>query len=96
MKRLQLAPATYHLNDSYWDLLGAEDGSLYLLVNCEASFVSYDALIKLNDDELRDHHGLGWLFIQYLANRINYFVSDYKARLIKGPLLDRAIQASKP
>ncbi|WP_192560580.1 hypothetical protein [Pseudomonas allokribbensis] len=96
MKRLQLAPATYHLNDSFWDLLGAEDGSLYLLVNCEASFVSYDALIKLNDEELRDHHGLGWLFIQYLANRINYFVSDYKARLITGPLLDRAIQASKP
>ncbi|MFM9380981.1 hypothetical protein [Pseudomonas sp. UV AK001] len=96
MKLLRLAPATYHLNDSYWDLLGAEDGSLYLLVNCEASFVSYDALIKLNDDELRDHHGLGWLSIQYLANRINYFVSDYKARLITGPLLDAAIQASKP
>lgn len=95
MDLVRLAPEAYHTTDSYWHLLKAEDGSIYILVECEASFVSYECLIKLNDEELRDYQGLGWLSIQHLANRINYFVDDYNARRITGPLLEEAIQASK-
>jgi hypothetical protein len=95
MNPIRPTPAAYHTDDSYWHLLTVEDGSVYVLVNCEASFVSYDTLVKLNYEELRDYHGLGWLSIQHLANRINYFVDDYKGRRITGPLLEAAIQASK-
>ncbi|MGN4052450.1 hypothetical protein [Pseudomonas sp. SM4] len=95
MDLVQIAPAAYHITDDYWHLLRAEDGAVYILVECEASFVSYECLIKLNAEELRDYHGLGWLSIQHLANRINYFVGDYNDRKITGPLLDAAIQASK-
>ena len=94
MDLIHLTPATYHTSDGYWQLLRAGDGSIYVLVNCEASFLSYESLIKLNDEELRDYHGLGWLSIQHLANRINYFVSEYSDRRITGPLFDAAIQAS--
>lgn len=94
MERLRLTPAEYHTTDNYWSLFKAEDGSVYLLVECEASFVGYQAMIKLNAEELRDYHGLGWLSIQHLANRINYFVSDYAGRRITGPLLERANQLS--
>lgn len=61
--------------------------------NGEETF-SCQAMIKLNAEELRDSHGLGWLSIQHLANRINYFVSDYAGRRIIGPLLERANQLS--
>ncbi|WP_172604485.1 hypothetical protein [Pseudomonas fluorescens] len=57
--------------------------------------MSYESLIELNAEELRDYRGLGWLSIQHLANRINYFLGDYNDRKITGPLLETAIQASK-
>jgi len=95
MDLVRLKPAAYHITDSYWHLLNAEYGSTYILVECEASFVSYECLIKLNDEELRDYRGLGWLSIQHLANRIKYFVGDYNGRRITGPLLEEAIEASK-
>jgi hypothetical protein len=95
MKLIQPIKATYHTDDSWWNLLCDEDGSLYILANCEASFVSYECLIKLNAEELRDHHALGWLSIQHLANRINYFTDEYKTRRITGPTLSAAIAATK-
>jgi hypothetical protein len=94
MERIRLTPAQYHTDDSYWRLFKAEDGSVYILVECEASFVGYQSMIKLNAEEMRDYHGLGWLSIQYLANRINYFVSDYSDRRITGSLLEEANQVS--
>ncbi|VVQ25615.1 hypothetical protein PS925_05868 [Pseudomonas fluorescens] len=94
MELVRLTPAEYHICDNYWSLFKAEDGSVYILVECEASFVGYQAMIKLNAEELRDYHGLGWLSIQHLANRINYFVSDYNGRRITGPLLEQANQLS--
>lgn len=94
MNVIRIKPATYHLTEGYWHLLSEKDGSIYVLVHCEASFVSYERLIKLNDEELRDYHGLGWLSIQHLASRINYFVDDYSSRSITGSLLEAAIEAS--
>jgi hypothetical protein len=86
--------ATYHTDDGWWHLLRGEDDALYVLVNCEASFVSYQCLVMLNDDELRDYHGLGWLSIQHLANRINYFSDQYKSRMITGATLSAATDAT--
>ena len=95
MNLIQPAKAAYHTDDSWWHLLRDDDGALYILVNCEASFVSYECLIKLNTEELRDYHGLGWLSVQHLANRINYFNEEYKARRVSGPAHTAAIKASK-
>ncbi len=95
MKVIHLAKAAYHTDDSWWNLLHDEDGAQYILVNCEASFVSYECLIKLNDEESRDFHGLGWLSLQHLANRINYFSEEYKNRRVTGSTLSAAIEAIK-
>lgn len=95
MKVVEPSKADYHTDDSRWHLLRDEDGSLHILVACESSFVSYECLIKLNDEELRDYHGLGWLSMQHLANRISYFVDEYKSRRIVGAALALAIEATR-
>jgi len=93
MKSLRPVKAVYHTSDEWWHLLQSDDGELFLLVSCEASFVSYDCLVQLNAEEMRDYLGLGWLSIQHLANRINYFVDEYKNRRITGEVLSMAIEA---
>lgn len=93
METITLTKATYHTDDSWWHLLRDDDGAQYILVHCEASFVSYLRLVKLDEDELRDLHGLGWLSLQHLANRINYFVDEYKDRSITGDVFSAAMQA---
>jgi hypothetical protein len=82
----------YHTDDSMWRLLRDAD-DLYILVHCEASFASYDRLVKLDAAELRDFQGLGWLSLQHLANRINYFADEYKGRSLTGPTLTAAQHA---
>lgn len=93
MKPIQVTPAAFHTFDKCWQLFSAEDGALYLLVDCEASFVGYLRMIKLDEYEQRDYHGLGWLSLQHLAYRVNYFVSEYKERAVTGALLEAAIAA---
>jgi hypothetical protein len=93
MKTVRPAKTIYHTSDDWWHLLQGDGSVLYLLVNCEASFVSFKCLVQLNEDELRDYHGLGWLSIQHLANRINYFIDDYKSRRITDHVLSLAIEA---
>ena len=95
MKVIKPAKAAYHIDDSWWHLLRDESGGLFILVACESSFVSYECLVKLNDEEFRDYHGLGWLSLQHLANRINYFSEEYKSRRIVGPALASAIEATR-
>ena len=94
MKIVESAKAAYHTDDTWWHLLRDEGGALYILVACESSFVSYECLVKLDGDELRDFHGLGWLSMQHLANRINYFADEYKSRRIVGSALASAIAAT--
>ena len=95
MKVVEPAKAGYHTDDSWWHLLKDEVGELYILVACESSFVSHECLVKLNGDELRDYHGLGWLSMQHLANRINYFSDEYKSRRIVGAVLASAMGATR-
>jgi hypothetical protein len=80
---------SYHIDSDWWHLLRDND-ELYILVHYEATFVSYDRLVKLDAAELRDFQGLGWLSLQHLANRVNYFVDEYKGRCITGPTLTAA------
>jgi hypothetical protein len=95
VKVVEPPKADYHTDDSRWHLLRDVNGSLHILVACESSLVSYECLIKLNDGEILDYHGLGWLSMQHLANRINYFVDEYKSRRIVGAALASAIEATR-
>ena len=95
MQVVERAKAAFHTDDSGWHLLKDDAGELLLLVACESSFVSYECLVKLNGDELRDYHGLGWLSIQHLANRINYFSDEYRNRRIVGDALASAMAATR-
>jgi hypothetical protein len=95
MKVVEPAKAAYHTDDSWWHFLRDERGELFILVACELSAVSYECLIKLNDEEFRDYHGLGWLSLQHLANRINYFSEEYKSRRIVGAALTAATEATR-
>ena len=95
MKVVEPARVAYHTEDSWWHLLRDDGGGLYILVACEASIVSYECLIKLNGDELRDYHGLGWLSMQHLANRINYFSDEYKSRRVIGAAFASALDATR-
>lgn len=84
----------YHTDDSWWRLLRGSAGELFILVNCEASFVSFELLIELNAEELEDYRGLGWLSLQHLANRVNYFANTYKGRHVSGPDFQAAQKAA--
>jgi hypothetical protein len=95
MKVVEPAKAAYHTDDSWWHLLQDGRGELYVLVACESSFVSYECLVKLNAEEVRDYHGLGWLAMQHLANRINYFSDEYKSRRIVGSALATAVASTR-
>ncbi|XZG71944.1 hypothetical protein ACTSKR_11910 [Chitinibacteraceae bacterium HSL-7] len=92
--RIHPAKTAYHTDDRDWQLLCDPSGALYLLVHCATAQVSYECLIQLNRDELRDYHGLGWLSVQHLASRIQYFKDDYQSRCITGTLLCAAIEAA--
>ena len=62
-----------------WFLL--KDGDAYYLdVNCNVSACSFDIVIKLNQEEFREYHGLGLVYIEYLAARVNYWSQEYWPR----------------
>ena len=76
----------------FWYLLKKDD-AYYIDVNCEASFVSFSLLIPLNDEEHTEYHALGRTFLQYFAEKINYWSGQYKERSITGPLQKEATEA---
>ena len=91
MTRVDIKPQSYHLRSDTWELVRASDGSLLLLVYCTQSAAGFCVLLKLNEEELREFHGLGWLMLQHLAHRVAYFTDEYWPRAIKGKLLDEVI-----
>lgn len=94
MKKAIPPKMPYHTDDRYWSLVEDDSRASYLLVHVEHGFVGFPVLIKLNETDHRNYHALGWLALQYLANHINAFTSDYSHRTITGPRLDAAVKAA--
>ncbi len=95
MTPITIIPQPHHLSQGRWNLLRDNDGALYLLVQCEASFVSFERLVMLDEIELEDYRGLGWLSLQHLASRISYFATQYADRSVTGERLQRALEVTR-
>jgi hypothetical protein len=57
-------------HEPQWWFLLEKDGSLFLDANCNHSFVGYDFLVELNEEELRAYELEGRVFISRLATEI--------------------------
>lgn len=95
MTPVPVTPQPSDLSEGRWSLLKDDEGALYLLVQCEVSFVSFERLVKLTEDELEEYRGLGWLSLQHLAARIKYFAAQYADRSITGRRLQLALQVTR-
>ena len=62
-----------------WFLL-KEDQTYFLDVNCSSSAVGFGILIQLTDDECREYLGIGRIYIQYLAARVQFWPTQYASR----------------
>lgn len=77
------------LEHQLWHLL--VDGSAhYLYVNCEQSAASFPIMVQLTPEEYVEYHALGWTFLQYMAEKINYWASTYSGRRVSKELLAAA------
>ena len=84
---------------SWWFLL-EEDGALFLDGNYEASFIGYDCMIQLTEEEAQQYKARGRQFINWLAGDVQdtapvlkASTSPYKSRRITGALSERALEA---
>ncbi len=76
----------------FWFLL--QDGDAYYLsVRCQQSFAEYELLIQLSPNEWNEYHALGHAYIDYLANRINYWAREYTNRDLSRQLSSHVTQA---
>lgn len=75
-----------------WYLL-VEDGQQYLDINCAQSAVSFSILLRLDDAEQAELHGLGRVFLDYFAAKVCYWPSRYQSRTITGALEARVSEA---
>ena len=85
MKVVVREPAPWCFTPGMWHFLEDNEGC-YLYVNCEQSFVSFPIMIKLNAEEYSEYHALGWTFLQYFAEKINYWSSRYMSRKVNTTL----------
>jgi hypothetical protein len=77
-----------------WHLL--RDGDAYFLyVNCEQSAAGFTIMVQLTPDEYAEYHALGWTFLQYLAEKINYWSPRYWQRRVSAKLQAEAEDAIK-
>jgi hypothetical protein len=53
---------------------------------CEQSATSFPIMVRLTPDEYVEYHALGWTFLQYMAEKINYWASTYSARRVSNEL----------
>jgi len=87
-------------SEKNWWFLLEEDGALYLDGNYEASFVGYDCMIRLTDEEVVQYQKRGREFISWLASDVQntapilkVSTSPYKGRRLTGLLSERALNA---
>ena len=43
-------------------------------------------MVRLTPDGYVEYHALGWTFLQYMAEKINYWASTYSARRVSNEL----------
>ena len=71
MKLVVRTPMPGLLEYRFWHLL--VDGTAQCLdVNCEQSAASFSIMVRLTPEEYVEYHALGWTFLQYMAEKINY------------------------
>jgi hypothetical protein len=68
-----------------WHLL-REGDTYFIYVNCEQSAASFPLMVQLTPDEYAEYHALGWIFLQYLAEKINYWSTRYVSRRVSSAL----------
>lgn len=82
------------LTYKFWHLL--RDGDAYFLyVNCEQSAAGFPIMVQLTPDEYTEYHALGWTFLQYFAEKINYWSARYGQRRVSAKLQADAEAAIK-
>lgn len=75
-----------------WYLLKQDDD--YLLdVHCEQSFVSFTITVALDQTEYEEFHALGRTFLDYLAEKINYWPRRYADRHLSQQLQTEVLEA---
>jgi|HubBroStandDraft_6_1064221.scaffolds.fasta_scaffold282172_2 hypothetical protein len=85
LKVVTRTPRPGLLEYRFWHLL-VDDSALYLCVMCEQSATSFPIMVRLTPDEYVEYHALGWTFLQYMAEKINYWASTYSARRVSNEL----------
>jgi hypothetical protein len=78
-------PAPGLLEYRFWHLLVDGDAH-YLYVYCDQSAASFVIMVQLTPEEYMEYHALGWTFLQYMAEKINYWASTYSARQVSREL----------
>ena len=85
LKLVVRTPPPELLEYQFWHLL--IDGSAhYLYVNCEQSAASFPIMVQLTPEEYVEYHALGWTFLQYMADKINHWPSNYSTRRVSNEL----------
>jgi len=74
-----------------WHLL-REGDTYFIYVYCEQSAAGFTVMVQLTPDEYAEYHALGWIFLQYLAEKINYWPTRYASRRV-GSALEAAAEA---
>ena len=78
-------PSRDTLEYKLWHLL-REDDAYFLYVNCEQSAAGFAIMLQLTPDEYAEYHALGWTFLQYFAEKINYWPAQYSTRRVSATL----------
>ena len=89
-------PSRDTLEYKLWHLL-REGDAYFLYVNCEQSAAGLTIMVRLTPDEYAEYHALGWTFLQYFAEKINYWPARYATRRVSATLqadADAAIRRS--
>ena len=85
MKLVIRTPPPRLLEYRFWHLLVDGDNH-YLYVICDQSAVSFPIMVQLTQEEYVEYHGLGWIFLQYMAEKINHWASTYSDRRVSSEL----------
>lgn len=85
----------------FWFLFELDERLLFD-INCESSFVGYEFMMFLNDEETKQYKLAGHSYLNELAEKINYSApimresrSPYKSRYVANQYSEKAVEAIK-